>query len=135
MPNDFNGLTITEIDVTLWHDPGNDKIRAFAGVVLNGAFAVRSMRITEMANGRHLVAMPNRRRVDGTLADTFCPISHAGRRWLDDAVLRAYEAELRRNATRTEWWDALDEELIKPSSCGHPDEQTLFESVELRAAG
>jgi len=85
-------LDITEIRITLRDD---DKLRGFASITLDNCFVVRGLKIIEGANGM-FVAMPNRRRKDGTFQDIAHPINMKTREWMETKIIAAYKQELRR---------------------------------------
>ena len=85
-------LEITEIRITLRDD---DKLRGFASVTLDNCFVVRGLKIIEGANGM-FVAMPNRRRKDGTFQDIAHPINMGTREWMENQIITAYKQELQR---------------------------------------
>lgn len=94
--NDFHGVTITNVQITLVDDPGHGALKAYASLELNGFFAVKGVRIIRAEDGRMFLSMPNKRLPDGGFRDQFFPTTQPGRRWLEDAVIAAYAAELRR---------------------------------------
>jgi stage V sporulation protein G len=85
-------LEITEIRITLRDD---DKLRGFASITLDNCFVVRGLKIIEGANGM-FVAMPNRRRKDGTFQDIAHPINMKTREWMENQIITAYKQELQR---------------------------------------
>lgn len=87
-------VEITEIRITLRED---EKLKAFASITLDGMLVVRGLKIIEGANGT-FVAMPSRRRKDGTFQDVAHPINRDTREWLEAAVITAYKEERARIA-------------------------------------
>jgi len=85
-------LEITEIRITLRDD---DKLRGFASITLDNCFVVRGLKIIEGANGM-FVAMPNRRRKDGSFQDIAHPINMNTREWMENQIITAYKQELQR---------------------------------------
>lgn len=85
-------MEITEIRITLRDD---DKLRGFASITLDNCFVVRGLKIIEGANGM-FVAMPNRRRKDGTFQDIAHPINAKTRQWMESQIITAYKQELQR---------------------------------------
>ncbi len=85
-------MEITEIRITLRDD---DKLRGFASITLDNCFVVRGLKIIEGANGM-FVAMPNRRRKDGTFQDIAHPINKSTREWMENQIIAAYKQELQR---------------------------------------
>ena len=90
MFNDFNGLVVTECVVNLDFPTSDRKVKAFANITLNGAFAVQAIRVVEFANGKTIVAFPNRVRHNGSRKDTAHPINQEARLWLDGIILGEY---------------------------------------------
>ena len=82
-------MEITEIRITLRDD---DKLKAFASITLDGMIVIRGLKIIEGANGT-FVAMPSRRRKDGTFQDVAHPINRDTREWLEGEVVTAYKEE------------------------------------------
>lgn len=81
-------LNITEVRISkVEHD---EKLRAFATLVLDGCFVVGDFRIVEGEDG-YFVSMPSRRKRDGSYKDTCFPLDQATREALEERVLVAYE--------------------------------------------
>jgi stage V sporulation protein G len=81
-------LNITEVRITkVEHD---EKLRAFATLVLDGCFVVGDFRIVEGEEG-YFVSMPSRRKRDGSYKDTCFPLDPTTREALEERVLLAYE--------------------------------------------
>lgn len=74
----------------------DDHLKAFASIILNESFAVCDLKIIQGGKGL-FVAMPSRRRRDGTFHDVAHPINHALREHIEQVVLREYEAVLEQN--------------------------------------
>jgi stage V sporulation protein G len=83
-------MKITEIRVSLRDD---NKLKAFASITLDDCFVVRGLKIIEGAKGV-FVAMPSRKRPDGTYQDVAHPINNETRDWMEDLIVKAYEEEL-----------------------------------------
>jgi stage V sporulation protein G len=87
-------MEITEIRVRkVNQDDPENKLRAFATVTFNNAFAVHDIKIIKSTQGL-IVAMPSRKTPDETYKDICHPINQATRNWLQDAILEKYEAAL-----------------------------------------
>lgn len=84
-------MEITEIRVTLRDE---ERLRGFANVTFDNAFVVRGMKIIQGNNG-YFVAMPSRKRPNGTHQDIAHPVNSDMRRLIEKSVLEAYEAELK----------------------------------------
>ena len=85
------GLEVTDVKVQLV-DEG--RLKAFATVTLNGCFVVRDVKVID-GNGGLFVAMPSRRKPDGTYRDVAHPLNSECRTYLERCVLEAYDRECR----------------------------------------
>jgi len=88
-------VEVTEVRISL---RGEDKLKAFANVTLDGEFVIRGVKVIQGPNG-YFVSMPSRRRSDGTYQDICHPVNAGMRRKLETAVLDAYLGELKRTGT------------------------------------
>ncbi|HTM00106.1 MAG TPA: septation regulator SpoVG [Candidatus Omnitrophota bacterium] len=82
-------LEITEVRIALRDD---DKLKAFASMTFNDAFVVRGLKIIEGTNGM-FVAMPSRKKPDGTFQDIAHPINNESREFIESRILSEYEKE------------------------------------------
>ena len=71
---------------------GDDKLKAFASIILNNAFIIKDLKIIEGNNGR-FVAMPSRRGKDGVFRDVAHPLNQDTRDYVEKAILAAYEEQ------------------------------------------
>lgn len=71
----------------------DDRLKAFASVILNNELAVCDLKVIRGNNGV-FVAMPSRRRRDGTFHDVAHPIVQTLRDHIEAVVLREYEVQL-----------------------------------------
>jgi stage V sporulation protein G len=85
-------LDISEIRITLRDD---NKLKGFASITLENAFVIRGLKIIEGASGL-FIAMPSRKRKDGTFQDIAHPINMATREWMENQVIAAYRHEIKR---------------------------------------
>lgn len=85
-------LEISEIRITLRDD---NKLKGFASITLDNAFVVRGLKIIDGASGL-FIAMPSRKRKDGTFQDIAHPINMSTRQWLENQVIAAYRQEIQR---------------------------------------
>jgi stage V sporulation protein G len=83
-------MKITEVRITLRDD---GKLRAFASITLENCFVIRGLKVIE-GNSGLFVAMPSRRRPDGTYQDIAHPINTETRDMLEREVLQVYNREL-----------------------------------------
>lgn len=89
-----SGLEITGIQVRLMP---NDRLLAYATIILNNAFRISDIRIIE-GNRRVFVAMPSRQTKDGNYHDIAHPIDPDFRGYLEQRIIDEYdrvEAEVR----------------------------------------
>ncbi len=82
-------LEITEVRIALRDD---DKLKAFASMTFNDAFVIRGLKIIEGTNGM-FVAMPSRKKPDGTFQDIAHPINNESRAFIESRILDEYEKE------------------------------------------
>lgn len=85
-------MRITEVKISLRDDP---KLKAFATVTFDECFVVRGMKVIQTAT-RLFLAMPTRRKPDGTFQDVAHPINAEWRAYIEGAVLREFHAALER---------------------------------------
>ena len=71
---------------------GDDKLKAFASIILNNAFIIKDLKIIEGNNGR-FVAMPSRRGKDGVFRDVAHPLNQETRDYVEKTVLAAYNEQ------------------------------------------
>jgi len=91
-------MEITEIRISL-HD--DNKLKAFASVTFDDCFVVRGLKLIDGAKGT-FVAMPSRKRPDGTYQDIAHPINSETRSWMEKLIVDAYEKEHKNIQTETE---------------------------------
>jgi stage V sporulation protein G len=85
-------LEISEIRITLRDD---NKLKGFASITLENAFVIRGLKIIEGSSGL-FIAMPSRKRKDGTFQDIAHPINMATREWMENQIISAYRQEMKR---------------------------------------
>ena len=81
-------LNITDVRITKVE--GDDKLRGFASIVIDDCFLVGDLRIVEGEDG-YFVAMPSRRRRDGSFKDIAYPLNNDTREMIEEKLLRAFE--------------------------------------------
>jgi stage V sporulation protein G len=82
-------LEITEVRISLRDD---DKLKAFASMTFNDAFVIRGLKVIEGKNGM-FVAMPSRKKPDGTYQDIAHPINNETREFIEGFILEEYQRE------------------------------------------
>ncbi|MCX6547349.1 MAG: septation regulator SpoVG [Geothrix sp.] len=88
-------LNITDIRITKVE--GDEKLRAFAALVFDDCFLVGDLRVVEGEEG-FFVAMPSRRKRDGSFKDIAYPLNNPLREEIEEKVLLAYETATGRRA-------------------------------------
>jgi len=91
-------MNITEIRISL-HD--HNKLKAFASVTLDDCFVIRGLKVIKGAKGM-FIAMPSRKRPDGTYQDIAHPINSETRTWMENKILEAYEEKNESEESETE---------------------------------
>ncbi len=67
-----------------------ERLKAYATITLDQCFLVRDLKIIHGNKGL-FVAMPSKKRKDGTYQDTAHPLNRDTRRMIEDAVLGEYD--------------------------------------------
>ncbi|MGQ0720491.1 MAG: SpoVG family protein [Candidatus Eiseniibacteriota bacterium] len=88
-------MEITEVRVNLQNE---EVLKAFVSITLDDEFVIRGLKVIESADGHRFVAMPARRKRDGTFQDIAHPINREVREYLEERVFAAYDEEVRRAA-------------------------------------
>ncbi|MBN21874.1 MAG: septation protein SpoVG [Bdellovibrionaceae bacterium] len=83
-------MKITEVKVFPVQE---DKLKAYVTIVIDECFVVRDLKIINGNEGL-FVAMPSKKRKDGTYKDIAHPLNQATRMDLEKTVLDAYLAEI-----------------------------------------
>ena len=81
-------ITITDIRINLVK--GDDKLQAYATIIINDSFLVSDLRVIESDDG-FFVAMPSRRKRDGSFKDIAYPLNNDLRIDIEKQVLVAFE--------------------------------------------
>ena len=85
-------MEITEVRV---FPVSEDKLRAYVTVTLDHCFVVRDLKVIHGTSGL-FVAMPAKRRKDGTFKDVAHPLNAETRERFERAILAAYALEVQR---------------------------------------
>jgi stage V sporulation protein G len=84
-------MEITEVKV---FPVDEEKLKAYITVVLDNCFVVRDLKIISGAGGL-FVAMPSKRRKDGSFQDIAHPLNQATREIMEKKILDSYLEEIR----------------------------------------
>jgi stage V sporulation protein G len=69
-----------------------DRLKAYVTITLDNCFVVRDLKVVR-GNSGLFVAMPAKRRKDGTFKDIAHPLNTETRAWMEEKILAAYHAE------------------------------------------
>lgn len=72
-----------------------DKLKAYVTITLDNCFVVRDLKVISGVDGL-FIAMPAKRRKDGSYKDIAHPLNADTRLWMERAILAAYHVEARR---------------------------------------
>lgn len=84
-------MQITEVRV---FPVDEEKLKAYVTITIDDCFVVRDLKIINGNNGL-FVAMPSKKRKDGSFRDTAHPVNNETRKMIEEKVLSAYEHELK----------------------------------------
>lgn len=83
-------MKITEVRV---FPVSEERLKGYATIIFDDCFIVRDLKIIS-GNGGLFVAMPSKKRKDGTFKDTAHPLNNNTRRMIEERVLHEYRKEL-----------------------------------------
>jgi stage V sporulation protein G len=84
-------MQITEVKI---FPVDEEKLKAYVTIILDGCFVVRDLKIIK-GNVGLFVAMPSKKRKDGTYKDIAHPLNQATRAQMEKQILDAYLAKLK----------------------------------------
>jgi stage V sporulation protein G len=84
-------MEITEVKVYPVTD--NEKLKGYATIIFDNCFVVRDLKIISGTSGL-FVAMPSKKKKEGTYRDIAHPLNSETRKMIEDAVIREYEREM-----------------------------------------
>ncbi|MEW6055856.1 MAG: septation regulator SpoVG [Bdellovibrionota bacterium] len=90
-------MDITEIKV---FPVNEEKLKAYVTIILDNCFVVRDLKIINGTTGL-FVAMPSKKRKDGVFKDIAHPLNNETRDMMENKILAAYEAEMKRGTGRS----------------------------------
>lgn len=83
-------MQVTEVNV---FPVDEEKLKAYVTITFDSCFVVRDLKIINGKEGL-FVAMPSKKRKDGTFKDTAHPLNNETRDMIETVVLSAYEAAI-----------------------------------------
>lgn len=72
-----------------------DRLKAYVSITFDRCFVVRDLKVINGNNGL-FVAMPSKKRKDGTYRDTAHPLNNETRQMIESVVLAEYHKELQK---------------------------------------
>ncbi len=91
-------MRITEVQVFIVNE---DKLKAYATITLDECFVIRDLKIIQ-GQGGVFIAMPAKKRKDGTFRDIAHPLNKETREMIEGAIIEAYEKALSTHITSSE---------------------------------
>ncbi len=85
-------MEVTEVRV---FPVNEEKLKAYVTITFDDCFVVRDLKVINGNNGL-FVAMPSKKRKDGTFKDTAHPLNNETRKMIEEKVLAEYEKEIQR---------------------------------------
>ena len=85
-------MEVTEVRV---FPVDEEKLKAYVTITIDNCFVVRDLKVIKGNNGL-FVAMPSKKRKDGTFRDTAHPLNNETREMIESKVLAEYEREVGR---------------------------------------
>jgi len=95
-------MQVTEVRV---FPVNEEKLKAYVTITFDDSFVVRDLKVIK-GNSGLFVAMPSKKRKDGTFKDTAHPLNNETRQMIEAKVLSEYEKELAKQAEGTAEADA-----------------------------
>jgi len=91
-------MKITEVQILPVEDA---KLKAYVAIVLDDCFVVRDLKVIQGA-AQLFVAMPSKRRKDGTFKDIAHPVNQSTREEMERQILEAYWKKVGTGEARAE---------------------------------
>jgi stage V sporulation protein G len=73
-----------------------ERLKAYVAITFDNCFVVRDLKVISGNNGL-FVAMPSKKRKDGTYRDTAHPLNNETRQLIESKVLEEYNKEIQKN--------------------------------------
>ena len=87
-------MKITEVKV---FPVNEDRLKAYVSITIDDCFVVRDLKIINGVSGL-FVAMPSKKRSDGSYKDVAHPLNKTTRMILEKTILEAYLADIKKGA-------------------------------------
>lgn len=86
-------MEVTEVKI---YPVNEDRLKAYASITFDNCFIVRDLKIIKGNNGL-FVAMPSKKRKDGSYRDTAHPLNNETRQMIESKVLEEYNREIQKS--------------------------------------
>ncbi|MBI5096897.1 MAG: septation regulator SpoVG [Nitrospirae bacterium] len=83
-------MEVTEVKV---FPVNEERLKAYVTVTFDNSFIIRDVKVIRGNNGL-FVAMPSRKRKDGSFRDIAHPLNNEAREMIEGVILKEYEKEL-----------------------------------------
>ena len=80
-------MKVTDVHIVLANE---ERLKAFVSITIDDCFVVRDIKIIKGPKGL-FVAMPSKRRKDGSFKDLAHPLNQDTRKHIEDAVFQAFD--------------------------------------------
>jgi stage V sporulation protein G len=95
-------MDITEVRV---FPVNEEKLKAYVTITLDNCFVIRDLKVIH-GNSGLFIAMPAKRRKDGSFKDIAHPLNSETRERMERTILAEYDRELKKSAPRATGTDA-----------------------------
>jgi stage V sporulation protein G len=85
-------MEVTEVKIFPVHE---DRLKAYAAITFDHCFIIKDLKVINGNNGL-FVAMPSKKRKDGSYRDTAHPLNNETRQMIESKVLEEYNREVQR---------------------------------------
>ena len=86
-------MEVTEVRIFPMQE---ERLKAYATITFDRCFVVRDLKVINGKNGL-FVAMPSKKRKDGTYRDTAHPLDNQTRQMIESKVLAEYQKEIEKS--------------------------------------
>jgi len=86
-------MEVTEVKI---FPAQEDRLKAYVSITFDHCFIVRDLKVISGNNGL-FVAMPSKKRKDGTYRDTAHPLNNQTRQMIESIVLAEYHKEIQKS--------------------------------------
>jgi len=98
-------MEITEVKV---FPVNEERLKAYATITFDNCFIIRDLKVIQGNNGL-FIAMPSKKRKDGTYRDTAHPLNNETRNMIQKTILEKYEETAKDAPQASSSYEAQDE--------------------------